>query len=145
LARPNLDWRSPLEVLTGESPDCSEYTNFDFFGWVKYKDPNNTLADDITLGRWLGVAHSVGQAMTYWVLKSNGYVIARSTVRPLAPEEIRSDSEKTARHDFMTELISHVGAFDPDRIHMEIANAAEIMEEPVYGTISDDEDTTASN
>jgi hypothetical protein len=80
LARPNLDWRPPIEALTGETPDSSEYMDFDFYGWVKYKDPNNGLEDGISLGRWLGVAHSVGQAMTYWVLKSNGSVVACSIV-----------------------------------------------------------------
>jgi hypothetical protein len=35
--------------------------------------------------------------MTYWILKENGYVIARSTVRPLTQEEERSDFEKDIR------------------------------------------------
>jgi hypothetical protein len=43
LARPTLNWCSPIEVLTGETPDSSEYTNFDFYGWVKYKDPNSKM------------------------------------------------------------------------------------------------------
>jgi hypothetical protein len=135
-----LDWRAPIEVLTGETSDSSEYTNFDFYGWVKYKDPNSTLADDVTLGRWLGVAHSVGQAMTYWILKSNGYVIAHSMVRPLTLEELHFKSEKSARTSFMEECTPHVGNFDPDWIHTDIANAADLMVEPMFAYPSDDDD-----
>jgi hypothetical protein len=127
LAGPNLDWRSPIEVLLGETPDSSEYMNLNFFGWVKYKDPNSGLADNISLGRWLGVAHSVGQAMTYWVLKSNGYVVARSTVWPITDEELRSKADNIARDSFMTELTTHVGDLDPDN-----ANVPDEMMEPVF-------------
>jgi hypothetical protein len=139
LARPNLDWRTPIEVMTGETPDNSEYTNFDFYGWVKYKDPNNGLSDDVILWGWLGVAHSVGQAMTYWVLKSNGYLIARSTVRPITAEEMRSEPERIARESFMTEITSHVEDFDPDCIHTDLDNAPDEMTEPFYVNHNDNE------
>jgi hypothetical protein len=86
-----------MEVMTGETPDSLEYLEFDFYGWVKYHDPHMGLADNVFLGRCLGVAHSVSQAMTYWMLKTNGYVIARSTVRPLLDDELRSEEEKQAR------------------------------------------------
>jgi hypothetical protein len=78
MARLLLDWQSAAKVMIGETPDSSEDLDFDFYGWVIYHDPHAGLAQNVFLGRWLGVAHSVGQAMTYWVLKSNGYVIARS-------------------------------------------------------------------
>jgi hypothetical protein len=67
MSRPSLDWHSAVEVLTGETPDISEYLNFDFYGWVKYYYPHIGLADNVFLGRWLGVAHNVGQAMNYWI------------------------------------------------------------------------------
>jgi hypothetical protein len=43
LARPNLDWRSPIEVLTGETSDSSKYTNFDFYGLGQVKRPQFNL------------------------------------------------------------------------------------------------------
>jgi hypothetical protein len=51
-----------MEVMTGETPDASEFLVFDFYGWVKYHDPHTGLADNVFLGKWLGVAHNVGQA-----------------------------------------------------------------------------------
>jgi hypothetical protein len=74
MARPTLEWRSAIEVLTVDTPDSSEFLEFDFYGWVKYKDLKTILADDIALGRWLGVAHTFGQAMTYWILNDTGYI-----------------------------------------------------------------------
>jgi Reverse transcriptase (RNA-dependent DNA polymerase) len=59
----------------------------------------------------------VGQAMTYWVLKSNGYVLARSTVRPLTEEERKSPDEHKAQELFNTELKEKIGDFDPNLIH----------------------------
>jgi hypothetical protein len=61
------------------------------------KDQKTILADDFVLGRWLGVAHAVGQAMTSWILKKNGCVIARSSAQPLKEDEICSEPEKQAR------------------------------------------------
>jgi hypothetical protein len=43
-----------------------------------YDSPSAGVADNVFLGRWLGVAHNIRQAMTYWILNPNGYVIARS-------------------------------------------------------------------
>lgn len=131
-ARPSLDWRTPMETISGETPDCTEYLEFDFFGWVKFKDPTQGLADDITLGRWLGVAHSVGQAMTYWILKSNGYVVARSTVRPITDEERRSPEEQLAQSEFMKELIEHVRDFDPELINTDESAINDEMVKPFY-------------
>ena len=130
-AKPTLDWRTPIEVLTGETPDCSEKLEFDLYGWVKYKDPKALLGDDVALGRWLGVAHDVGQAMTYWVLKANGYVVARSSVRPLMPDEKRDENEKQAQAEFMKELREKIGDFDPELINVDDAGDNDEMCDPV--------------
>ena len=46
------------------------------------------------LGSWLGPAHSVGQALCYWILTSQAMVIARSTVTVIEDAVVRSDSFK---------------------------------------------------
>jgi hypothetical protein len=76
IARPSLGDRSSLERMTGETPDASEYLDFDFYGWALIYDPNDQ--DDATglahqkLIQWLGSVTNVGQALCYYVLKSNG-------------------------------------------------------------------------
>ncbi len=41
IACPGLENRSPLEWLTGETPDISEFTDFDFYQFVIWYDPND--------------------------------------------------------------------------------------------------------
>ena len=62
MSRPMVENRTPLESMTGETPDISEYINFDFYGWVKYHDVKGGGTEN-ELGRWLDVAQNKGQAM----------------------------------------------------------------------------------
>ena len=32
------DGRTPLEIITGETPDQSEYLDFGFYEWVTYRN-----------------------------------------------------------------------------------------------------------
>ena len=49
--------RTPLEIITGETPDISEYLDFGFYDWVTYR--TNAGLGELSLGRWLGVSHKV--------------------------------------------------------------------------------------
>jgi hypothetical protein len=46
IARPSLGDRSALERMTGETPDGSEFLDFDIYGWAILYDPNDQ--DDTT-------------------------------------------------------------------------------------------------
>ena len=78
LSSGRLHGRTPLEQLTGETPDTSEYLDFSFYDWCWYND--NAGLGETKLGRWLGVSHHVGSLMSYWVLMLKGHVISRTTV-----------------------------------------------------------------
>eukprot|EP00934_Nitzschia_sp_Nitz4_P002319 Nitzschia sp. Nitz4//scaffold471_size5685//193//5616//NITZ4_009210-RA/size5685-processed-gene-0.1-mRNA-1//1//CDS//3329552692//2319//frame0 len=112
LPRKAADGRPPYETLTGEAVDISEYLEFDFYDWVLYRDRVSYPEDPVKLGRWLGVAHSVGAPMTYWVLKENGQVISRSTVQRLTREQLHERQD--ARTRFTQAITERFGAFDPD-------------------------------
>ena len=73
-----LQGRTPLEQLTGETPDISEYLDFSFYNWCWYND--NAGLGGAKLGCWLGVSHHVGSLMSYWVLTLKGHVISRMSV-----------------------------------------------------------------
>jgi hypothetical protein len=47
--------RTPLEIITGETPNISEYLDFGIYDWITFKT-NAGLAPPV-LGRWLGVSH----------------------------------------------------------------------------------------
>ena len=66
--------RTPIEMLTGETPDISEYLDFGFYDRVVFKQ--NAGLGEAKLGRWLGVSHKVGQLMSYWILPVSGIPIS---------------------------------------------------------------------
>ena len=60
---PSSEWgRTPYEEVTGDTPDISEYLDFDFYDPVYFIQQTG---DDETprIGRWLGVSHRVGAAI----------------------------------------------------------------------------------
>jgi hypothetical protein len=85
----SLDGRTPMEQVTGETPDISEYLDFRFYDWVWFKD--NAGLGENRIGRWLGVAHCVGNLMSYWILMDAGHVIARTTVQCVTNLEQTTD------------------------------------------------------
>ena len=81
LARNSTNGRPPCEAIGDGRPiDISEYMDFDFYQWVKYRNQPQYPEDPVKLGRWLGIAHKIGSAMTYWILTCKGSIIPRSTV-----------------------------------------------------------------
>ena len=74
-----LNGSIPLEVVTGETQDISEYLDFGFYDKVWYWE-NAGLGPRLP-GRWLGVSHQTGSLMSYHVLKQNGSRISHTTVQ----------------------------------------------------------------
>ena len=81
--------RTPIESITGETPDISEYLDFGFYDWVIYR--SNAGLGEPSLGRWIGVSHKVGQLMSYWILTSSGHVISCVTVQRLTNADQQTD------------------------------------------------------
>ena len=83
LASSTLQWKSPLQVLTGQQPDISKFLHFSFYEPVYY----HTYSDHFPSvpneeqGWWVGVAIHVGDALTYKILTKTHKVIYRSAIR----------------------------------------------------------------
>ena len=90
--------RTALEYITGETPDISEYLDFGFYDWVTYH-PNAGLGP-LSIGRWLGVSHKVGQLMSYWILTISGHVISSTDVQRLTNAEQSTDIWKQRMTDY---------------------------------------------
>ena len=84
--------RTPLEIVTGETPDITEYLDFSFYDWIVFK--SNAGLSQPELGRWLGVSHRVGPLMSYWILPSSGIPISCTTVQRLTELEKQTDEWK---------------------------------------------------
>jgi hypothetical protein len=73
--------RTPIKIITGDTPDISKYLDFGLYDWVLYK--NNAVYSETKLGRMLGISHRVGPMMSYWILPISCHVISCTTVQRL--------------------------------------------------------------
>ena len=55
---------TPLEALTGDTIDISEWIEFEFYDLVVYWDNRDGEAGQ-SIGRWLGPSHHIGSALCY--------------------------------------------------------------------------------
>ena len=85
--------RTPLEIISGNTPEISKYLDFSFYDYVVHKPNAGVGAPEI--GRWLGVAHRVGPDMSYWVLPNSGIPIACTTVQRITNLEKQQNVWKT--------------------------------------------------
>ena len=80
-----MDGGVPLEKINGATEDISDYLDFGFYDQVWFH--KNAGLGEREIGRWLGVLHRTGGAMSYWILKANGYVVSRTTVQRITNTE----------------------------------------------------------
>jgi hypothetical protein len=94
--------RTPLEIITGETPDILEYIDFEFYDWVSFR--SNAGLGEVQLGRWLGVSHRVGRLMSYWILPESGFPISATTVQRLTNAEKSTDEVRAQMHDYESKV-----------------------------------------
>lgn len=102
------DGRTPLEIVTGITPDITEYLDFGFYDWVTYKTGGGVHPPE--LGRWLGVSHRVGLLMSYWILPASAIPISCDTVQRLTNSEQQTDEWKQRMADFTQRIKSRMEA-----------------------------------
>lgn len=87
--------RTGYEIVFGLTPDISEYIEFQSYDYCWYWDtPQSFPHEKKRIGRWLGVVHSVGQTMVFYVMNDHGHVVTRSTVMPLDPSDYDVNENK---------------------------------------------------
>jgi hypothetical protein len=94
--------RTPLEIITGDTPDISEYVDFDFYDWVTFR--SNAGLGEVQLGRWLGVSHRVGRLMSYWILPESGIPVSATTVQRLTNAERATDETRSRMLEYEEKL-----------------------------------------
>ena len=80
----SLNWRTPLEELTGTTPDISSILMYRFWEPVYFKKHDASFPSDSTeqSGRFVGIAEHVGHALTFKVLTDDtNKIIFRSRIR----------------------------------------------------------------
>ena len=88
----NLNGRTPLELIAGETPDISKYLDFGFYDRIWFQE--HAGLGETKLGRFLGVSGSVRLLMSYWVLPSSGIPEACTTVSRVTQLEMKTEANK---------------------------------------------------
>ncbi len=83
-------WRTPTEWLLGYTPDITVLLQFYFYEPVYYQELDGKFPADPKecLGRFVGIAETVGNAITFCVLTASGKIILCSVVRSATKEGI---------------------------------------------------------
>ena len=100
--------RTPFERTMGYTPDISEYVSFTWYQWVWYWEPTDMQLQ--RLGRWCGVAETVGSGHTYYILNSKGNILARSSVSHLTNDELNETQQ--VRKDFDHNIKDLIGDYN---------------------------------
>ena len=87
-----LHGRTGLEKVTGETPEISEYIDFEFYDSCWYKE--NAGMGETKMGRWLGVSHKTGSLMSFWVLTPSCRVVSRTSVQRITNLELQEETNK---------------------------------------------------
>jgi hypothetical protein len=105
-----LEGQVPETMVSGQTPDISPFAAFRWYEWVMFRDTMVSYPEDkMVLGRDLGPALDIGPAMTRKLLKKNGMVVYRSTVRPLTPDEVADPVRISERQEFDAAIITALG------------------------------------
>jgi hypothetical protein len=96
-----LEGQVPERKIKGETVDISTIAGYAWYEWIKCRDTAAKFpVSKIQLGRDLGAAIDIGPAMTRKIMKQNGSVMYRSSVRPLTQDEIQFSTEQKEREEF---------------------------------------------
>ena len=83
------DHCTPLEALTGDTIDISEWTEFELYDLVVYWDNRDGEASQ-SIGRWLGPSHHIGSASYYYIRTEKATVLSRTSVQHITKEDFET-------------------------------------------------------
>jgi hypothetical protein len=96
-----LEGQVPESKIKGETVDISTIAEYAWYEWVTFRDTAAKFpVSKIQSGRYLGAVIDIGPAMTRNILKQNGMVMYRSSVRSLTQDEIQSPTEQKERQEY---------------------------------------------
>ena len=106
LPRFDLDHLTPEAKMHGMSADISDICEFEFYKWVMFNDSQANFPEiKLHVGRWIGPVVDVGSALIYKILKSNGQVVPRLTIRHLTLDKLTNPDHIAMRNDFDDTII----------------------------------------
>jgi hypothetical protein len=103
---------NPHMITFGTEADISNLCQYGWYEWVFFRDVKTSFPyQKECLGQCLGPAKNEGNVMAQWILKANGQVVPRRTLRRLLPAELAPSNEVEAdkRASFTTSIREVLG------------------------------------
>ena len=107
----NLQGQTPLGALTAKTPDISQYLDFGWYDWIWYR--TNAGLDVPKLGRFLGVAKSASNMLTFHILPDSGIPIQAGTPQQVTEPEKQTDVVRKRIKNFSDKIADK---FKDDRL-----------------------------
>ena len=107
-----VKWNKSAYKTFGMEADISNLCQFGWYEWVYFREDSASFPfQKEQLGRCLGPAKNEGNEMAQWVLKDNGKVLPRRTLRRLSTAELSltNESEAERRMLFTTSVRGILG------------------------------------
>ncbi len=80
------------------------------------------------LGKWIGVAHRVGQALCYYILTENGKPIVRSSIQPVSHVEWSKKDVKDSVRALNQRIIEEIGEVELPDLLVELQDTYDVFE-----------------
>ena len=97
-------------MVTGNTADISELVEFGWYQWIYYSDATTSFPlPEEEFGKYLGPSENVGSKMSMCILKQNGKIVSRTTLRTLTDSKLASEIENTKRNIFTKAVNEKIG------------------------------------
>ncbi len=116
-----LDGTNPHTSTFGTEADISHICQYAWYKWVYYRDAKTSFPyQKEQLGRCLGPTKNEGNAMAQWILKENGKVVPRRTLRHLTPAELSPSNKVEMEKRSLFNVTIHGVLGDSVKIHKNV-------------------------
>jgi hypothetical protein len=123
----------------GETLDISTISEYDWYEWVKFRDTATKFpVSNIQLGRDLGAVIDIGPAIARKILKNNGSVMYRPSIRSLTPDDIQYPAEQKEGEEFDIDIENKFGVSMNENDFKDDPDYADFVT-PIYDSHEDDE------
>ena len=86
--------------------------DFGFYHCVSYR--SKAGLGELSMGRWLGVSHKVGQLMSYWILTPTRRIVSCVTVQRMIRAEMEAEGLALRMKEFDANIIERLETQDHD-------------------------------
>jgi hypothetical protein len=140
---PSLEGRTPIEAVTGSTPDITSYCLFEFYEPVRTVEPDQQFPEHrMAFGYFLGIYESCTDPLSFLILQKSGKVLIRKSVHGLTEDELKDPRVMDGLKELNDAIQRKFGDkikdtdIDPD-VHAALQAESEIAEDDPFDDEAD--------